>query len=285
MPDLFTILSHWWKRIMLLGLLTAIVTAGVLFFIPKKYMGKTTALPATAYSTDKSSVFSQNLQNLYSAIGNSDDLDWVLGTASLDTVYTSVAKQHELVHYYNIDTGASSLIKASHELKRNSKVTKTDYGELQVKVWDTDAIMAATLANAIMDKLQQIHQEVQTTNNSLLLARIDTEYQEKNSEFQRLADSLQNEKDVVRIEYMQMKKASLLRQLEEYDRLADQYKLMVDAQPKALIIIENAVPAIKTDKPRWLPILVAATFLALFFGLASAVISERNLQVAHRMNK
>src|SRR5689334_22953354 len=150
MPDLFDLFSRWWKQILLLMITGVIVSGIVLFFIPNKYAGVATALPAPTYAADKTGVFSQNLQELYSSLGSTDDLDKFLGTARLDTIYTAVAAQFNLAAHYTIKIDTLSLRKAAVVLKERTKVIKTDYGELQVKVWDTERNYAANLANAIM---------------------------------------------------------------------------------------------------------------------------------------
>ena len=42
---------------------------------------------------------------------------------------------------------------------------RSEYGELKIKVWDTDKNLAPQLANAILDKLNSIHQSLQAANN------------------------------------------------------------------------------------------------------------------------
>ncbi len=275
MPDLFDILFRWKKQILSLVFITAIVTATIVFFIPKKYLAVATALPAPAYATDKSGVFSDNLQSLYSALGSPDDLDKILGTARLDTVYKFVAEQFDLASHYHIKKDAASLQKAAYFLKERTRVIKTDYGELQVKVWDIDKVVAAELANALMEKLQQIHQDVQTANNEKMLSNINEQYAEKKTEYQKIIDSLQHTTSTATTDLLTIQKTSLLQQMEEYEKLSDQYKLMVDAKPRALIIIEKATPALKADEPKRLVIIGAATVLSFFFALMAALVLER----------
>jgi len=93
MPDLFDLMWRWRKQILLLVFTTWIVTTVVVFLVPKRYVSVATALPASSYATDKTSVFSQNLQTLYATIGLPDDLDKIVGTAHLDTVYRYVIAQ------------------------------------------------------------------------------------------------------------------------------------------------------------------------------------------------
>src|ERR1051326_1487998 len=144
MPDLFDLFFRWWKQIFSLVIIAVIITAAIVFFIPKKYLGVATALPAPAYAVDKAGVFGQNMQELYSALGSPDDLDKILGTAHLDTVYKAVAGQLNLGEHYSIKKDDAGLQKAASLLKKRTRVIKTDYGELQVKVWDMDRNLAAS---------------------------------------------------------------------------------------------------------------------------------------------
>jgi uncharacterized protein involved in exopolysaccharide biosynthesis len=275
MPDLLNILFRWKKQILLLVFITAIVTAVIVFLIPKKYLAVATALPAPAYATDKTSVFSDNLQNLYSALGSPDDLDKILGTARLDTIYKYAAEQFDLAFHYHIKKDTASIQKAAHFLKKRTRVIKTDYGELQAKVWDVNKNIAAELANALMEKLQQIHQNVQTANNVKMLSKINEEYEEKKIEYKRIIDSLQYANSAAATDLLTIQKASLLQQMQEYEKLSDQYKLMVDAKPQALIIIEKATPPLKADEPKRVMVIIAATVLGFFFSILVALALEK----------
>ena len=276
MPDIFDLVFRWWKQIVSLVTITLVATTIIVFLIPKKYLAVATALPASSYSTDKTGVFSQNMQSLYSALGTPDDLDMVLGTAHLDTVYCAVADQFDLIKYYHIrNSDSNSVRKAASVLKKRTRVIKSDYGELQVKVWDHDRDRAATLANAIMEKLQQIHQDVQTKNNTVLLSKINDEYVQKKLDYQKLSDSSGRARDQSTTDLLSAQRSSLLQQMLEYGRLLDQYKLMVNAKPQALIIIERATPPLKADKPKTIAVITGATVLSLFFGLLAALVLER----------
>src|SRR6478672_1303028 len=236
MPDLFDLMWRWRKQILLLVIITLIVTTLVVFLVPKRYLSVATALPASSYATDKTSVFSQNLQTLYSTLGLPDDLDKMVGTAHLDTVYRYVIAQLDLPDHFGFNkTNSDAIAKAAFILKKHTRVIKSDYGELRVKVWDVDRDLAASLANAIMEKIQQIHQDVQTVNNSMMLSKLNEEYANKKNEFEKLARS----SSLTEPEMFSIHKSSLLQQVQEYEKLINQYKLMVDAKPQALIIVER----------------------------------------------
>jgi len=277
MPDLLDLFFRWWKRILSLVII-AVVTAGItIFFAPKKYLGVATALPAPAYASDKTAVFSQNLQELYSALGTPDELDNIIGTAHLDTVYIAVAVKLNLQEHYRMGgNDFESIRKSAWLLKKRTRVIKTDYGELQVKTWDTDKSFAAVMANAIMDELQQIYQDVQTANNEIMFSKIGGELDNSKSEYEKLDDSISHvDITSATAQLLSARQTSLLQQVQEYEKILNQYKLMVDAKPQALIIIEKARPALKVDEPKAVQVIALTAALSLFFGLLAAVILER----------
>jgi hypothetical protein len=281
MPDLFDLMWLWRKQILLLVFTTLIVTTVVVFLIPKRYLSVATALPASSYATDKTSVFSQNLQTLYSTTGLPDDLDKIVGTAHLDTVYRYVIAQLDLTNHFGVNkSDVNAIAKAGLILKKHTRVIKSDYGELRVKVWDVDRDLASGLANAIMEKLQQIHQDVQTANNSMMQAKINEEYLKKKIDYERLTDSLSYAGNTSAAELLNVQKSSLLQQVQEYEKLLNQYKLMVDAKPQPLVIIERATPAVAPDQPRPLQAIIAATVLSFFFGLLTALMLNKTKSAA-----
>jgi uncharacterized protein involved in exopolysaccharide biosynthesis len=276
MPDLFDLMWRWRKQILLLVIATLIVTTAIVFVTPKRYLSVATALPASSYATDKTSVFSQNLQSLYSTIGLPDELDKIIGTAHLDTVYRSVVAQLDLTDHYGLSkTDADAISKAASVLQKHTRVIKSDYGELKVKVWDVDRGLAANLANAIMGKLQQMHQDIQALNNAMMLSKINEEYVREKIDYGKLTDSLQHVSNASMADLLTVQKSALLQQIQEFEKLASQYKLMIDAKPQALIIIEKATPAIAPDQPKPLLAITAAVILSFLFGILTALILDR----------
>ena len=125
MPDLFDLMWRWRKQILLLVITTLIISTVIVFLVPKRYLSVATALPASSYATDKTSVFSQNLQNLYSTIGLPDDLDKIIGTAHLDTAYRSVVAQLDLTEHFGLSKAdADAVSKAASVLQKHTRVIK-----------------------------------------------------------------------------------------------------------------------------------------------------------------
>ena len=97
----------------------------------------------------------------------------------------------------------------------------------------------------------------------------------KKIDYLKLTDSLQHAGNTSAAELLNVQKSSLLQQIQEYEKLLNQYKLMVEARPKAIIIIERATPAVSPDQPKPLQTIVAAVVLSFFFGLLTALALDR----------
>ncbi|MBI5858877.1 MAG: hypothetical protein HZB42_14695 [Sphingobacteriales bacterium] len=273
MPDIIDIIARRWKQ--MLGLIvSSLLVVGIITFLrPKKYLSVATAVPASSFASDKSKIFNENIQALYSTLGTTDDLDLVVGTGKLDTVYTAVSEQFNLYDHYKVkEQGDAAVRKAALLLKKNTKVMKSEYGELKVKVWDTDKNLAPQLANAIIDILNNIHQRLQAEGNLSVLTslKINREKAKNISDSVRMAwrnaDSLFPDTSYGN---------TMQAQVKEYDKLINEYQLMVDSKPPVLIIVEQAKATDWPDKPKKTLILIATAFLSFLFSLLVAMAIER----------
>lgn len=252
---------------MLAVVLLSLLAIGIITFLkPRQYLSVATAVPASSFASDKSKIFNENIQALYSTLGTTDDLDMIVGTANLDTVYLAVTDEYNLFDHYKIsEKGTAARTKAALVLLNNTKVMKSGYGELKVKVWDTDKDLAPQLANAIMDKLQAIHQNLQSAGNEATLKGLITG-----------KEKLQRQSDSISVE----KKTALQTQVQEYDKLIGQYQLMVDSKPPVLITVEKAKPSDWPDRPKRLQIMTATAVLSLLFALLAALVLERRKTIS-----
>lgn len=263
MPDLTDLIKNWWKQILLIVVLTTAAVGVIAYLKPRQYLSVATAVPASTYATDKSKIFSDNIEALYSALGSPDDLDLVTGTAKLDTVYLSVTDEFNLFDHYKLkEKGEAARSRAAQLLKKNTRVMKSEYGELKVKVWDTDRQLAPKLANAVMEQLQQIHTRLQNSGNLVILEGLET----RKAYLQQQLDSASGSQE---------KSATIKGQLDQYDKYIGEYQLMTDTKPPALIIIENAKSAERPDRPRRMQLIAAAAFLSFLFALLAAIVLDR----------
>lgn len=266
MPDLVLVFSRWWKFILGVTALAVLVAYFVSLGSPKEYLSTATALPANSLTADKARIFNNNIEALYSDFGTPDELDRLEGTGMLDTLFIAAARDYDLAAHFGTGEG-EGLYKAAMRLKKNAKIARSAYGELKVKVWDEDRNLAATLANALMQKIQEIHQHLQNENNQLILQRIEAEYKSKQQQYLGSDSTMRAAGGLLPV-----RRAVLLEQLQQYEKLIDQYNLALHTNPAVLLTVEPARPSLWPDKPRTAQVLLftlaaalATTFLVALF--------------------
>lgn len=269
MPDFFYLLTKWWKQISILVLISLIVVGVIVFIKPSKYLSVATSVSASTVASDKSRIFSDNIESLYSNLGSPDDLDMMVGAGQLDTIFLAVSDQFNLYDHYKLkDSLELARIKSARLLKLNSEIQKSGYGELKIKVWDTDKNLAPQLANALMDQIQILFQNIQSISNTTTLNNLKAGMKKIRDSIQAILNPVTQKTDTSGL-------GVLKNQLKKYQQLIGEYQLMVDNKPPSLLVVEKARPSLKPDKPKRLEILSATLVLSFLFALWVALALEK----------
>jgi uncharacterized protein involved in exopolysaccharide biosynthesis len=279
MPDIFLLIANRWKQMLLFVLLAVLIAGTIVMLKGRLYLSTATALPSSSFNADKSRIFNENIQTLYSDFGVPDDLDKIVGTAQLDTIYSPVVDQFNLINHYQLPaTDVNAKQKAVWQLKERSKVMKSDYGELKVKVWDGNKEMAASMANGIMENLQKFHGILQSANNKNVLMGLKVSI----DKLKPAIDSINLLLSGVSIpagnaDVYSARQKVLLNQYEQYQKLITQYDMMITANPEALLWVEKAKPALRADKPKKVVTIVVTAFISFLFALLLALVLEKKI--------
>jgi hypothetical protein len=128
-------------------------------------------------------------------------------------------------------------------------VIKSDFSELKVKVWDIDKSLAPQLANAIMEKLNAIHQSLQNESNVTALNNLKAGREKITFETDSLTNSLQYDSanallrsTIITTENIRartMRRNIMLEQLVQYEKLISQYQLMVDSKTRVYLVVQG----------------------------------------------
>lgn len=279
MPDLLLVFSKRWKLILTVTILATVVAAIVALLSPKKYLAIATALPANSMTADKARVFNQNIEALYSEFGTPDELDRMEGTGTLDTIFIVAANELNLANYYSVDAGGEAFYKAAMELKKNARISRSSYGELKVKVWDKDRNQAATMANLLMNTIQQLHQQLIAQINNSAIEALKKELEVKQQLYSNLSNPF-NDTAVSPAHLRPIKLTSLTEQILYYEKLIGQYQMAARTNPPLLLIVENARPPLWPDKPKPLQTVAFVFFGALLFSFLMALFLESRKHLA-----
>jgi len=273
MPDLIVVFARRWKFILLFTLVAALLVFLLTMLKPVKYLSTATALPVNVMTNERSRIFGENIQVLYSDFGTPDELDKLEGTAALDTIYLATAQELNLAAHYKIDAGNETLINAANKLHKNSKIARSAYGELKVKVWDENNAVAASAANTLLQKLQSLHQRLQNENSLLILQRLKMAGKEKEAQYRALSDSAAAASGAS-AELLNARKAALLQQVQQYENLVDQYSITVNSNPQVLLTVETAKPSPWADRSKQIPAILIVTFAAFVFSFLLSLYLE-----------
>jgi hypothetical protein len=217
-----------------------------------------TALPANSVLSDKARIFNENIRELYPEFGSSDELDRFEGTSKLDTLYLVTAKELDLAKHYGIKPSEKALYHASMKLRHHSKISKSEYGELKVKVWDTDPGTAALICNTLLQKLQDIHSKLQNQRNLIIVKKLKEIFQGQTGGFTSDSIILNGNSQIKGIQ-----KNIDPQQLLQYQKLINEYEIAIATNPPALLVVEYGHPAVRHDKPDTTQTVLLA-FLASF---------------------
>jgi len=304
MPDIISVIGRHWKLILLLTILATIVAFIATLLSPKLYLSTATALPANSVLNDKARIFNTNIEGLYPSLGSPDELDKLEGTTKLDTLFIDIANEFKLAAHYGIED-KERVYGAALKLKKNSDIKRSAYGELKVRVWDKDKVMAAGLANSFLQKLNEFHKHLQNRNDAMVLQKIKEDLAAKEKEIDSVEQSIASYKsgstiyssgeqqfkgDVTNdtvanrtrksFSDVSNRMTALSSQVKEYRNLINQYELSLQTTPDALIVVESARPALKWDKPNMFQNALFTFFASLLFSFLLALFMDSRNKVA-----
>ena len=238
-------------------LFTWLGTSVGLWLTPPLYKSESTSVASSVVASDPARLFNPQIQQLYSPLGSVEQLDLLVGSGKLDTIYRPLVRQFNLIDHYSISaTDPKAFQKAVKKIKKRSEIFKSDHGELKVRLWDEEPALAASLANALTAQLDSLHRDLMSRQN-----------QETWSALKRASLRLETQRDSITGDYA--------RQKEVYRQLIDQYELLLEQRPPAIHILDPASVSVSPDKPEWVLVLIAATVVALLVGFTIALWMER----------
>ena len=271
-----SVLQNRWKTIALFTLVTVAAAAITVFAVPPYYRSSATIVSANPLLADKARLFNSNIQGLYSYFGSGDDLDRIAGIADMDTVYKKLSDEFSLVTYYKLDGNSLPLLrrKAVLRLRKDLHLQKTEQGQLQIIAWTKDKQLSAAIVNRLVALIEEIETSVWQKNYEQSLLKINTAVTAMEQEYETLGDSLpaiQGGKKELATATMQ----TILEQIKQYRKTADEFKLAAEAHPAVLYVMEAAVPAVKAERPDKISIIIGALLAGFIFSSLLVLVNNR----------
>ena len=277
--DLIKILLKWRKLVIVVTLLAAAGSVVVSLLLPNYYKSTTTFYPQNLSAFDRGYLFgTESKEKVQSLFGDKQDVNRVLSIAKSTELIGHIIDHYNLADHYGIDTtGSMWRYKVQKEFDENFKVIKSDLDNIELSIWDTDANLAAEIANYFVFKINQIYSGLLEERNAKNEESVTQQLIDLEKELKAISDSMATVRDTSSISYQVLAgiQANLLEDYNNWKSLSTQYKAASGYQVNSLFIIEKAYAAEKKDRPvRWL-IVVSATLAAFFLSILGAIFIEK----------
>ena len=124
----------------------------VSLFLPKEYLSEASVLPANSKMMDKQAMFGSNIQELYSAYGEAEDLDRLMATLHSPTVLQFVSDSLDLSSHYNVKVARE---KGFHVYEGKLEDTETEANSYDL-VFSNNVIQHVNSAKEFMQQLKSL---------------------------------------------------------------------------------------------------------------------------------
>lgn len=271
-----------WKRpILITTIIAAIGSAAISwFFLPDYFKSSVNFYPANPVMTDRQVLYSNSLGEIeIDYFGGSSDVDRILTLAnSTPTVDYIINRYHLMEHYGYDSTKTMARYKTKKKFLKNYKAVETEFGAIEISVWDKDKDLAAEMANHIALTIDNHNREMLLRDKYIIIETFDEIIKGMQSSLDTLTDSLDlmlsTNANPEKINQMKFSIDATMKNIAENKKLMEQYVTSTSTKFSTIHITEEAYPAIRKDRPIRSLIVIASTAGAFLFMLILAVISE-----------
>ena len=276
MPHTIQVLQKHTRFILLFTLFAMLVAFATVMLVPQYFRSSARIIAANPQLADKSRLFNENIQGLYSYFGSGDDLDRIIGIADMDTTYQQLVDQFNLIQYYQLENESLPLLrrKAVLKLKKDISFQRTEQGQMRMVCWTKDRRLSADIINAMIAIVQQKLQSIWLNNYQEAFAKLNASILHNEQQYASLNDSISKvtqAQQTLLLKHME----TLLEELSRYRKTAASFKLMGETAPPALYILEPAVPAAKAERPDKLNAVLISGLAGFLFSVLFLLLKDR----------
>lgn len=267
-PMVIAVLRSQWKFILTISFFAALIATIVVLIVPRQYRSSATLVAANPILADKGNLFNDHIQHLYSYYGNGDDLDRIRGIAVLDTNLKRLVDEFALVPYYKLSGKDSFLLrsKAVKKLQNDLVIFRTEEGQLKIAVWTRDRILSAQLVNRLLEFIETTAEKIWKDNYERNRKELTQSIYNTELEYQHLYDSL-TRSNSKQYNLLQIHMQTLLDQLKKYRSAAEQFKVAEQTAPPVMYVLEQAVPAARSERPKRTLVVLSAALAGCCFSI------------------
>lgn len=304
-----------WRNRKLISIVTGItmlISLVVSFLLTPLY--KSTAIVFPAATSTVSFSEQRNAKASSMDFGEEEQAEQLVQILQSSQIRNRIVDQFQLMKHYDIDeSDPNKYFKLMEKYENMFSYTRTRYGSIQIDVLDRDAVLAADMANKIVDlidtvknsmvaertipafeinkrKKQQLESDRDAVldqldslakmgvlsidgRSSLFQAYVDSKSQSEKQEIKKTIDI--NMRFGARFDGLEDIRDEKIMQLEQFKVAYEQAESDANTIFSHKFIVERAVVADKKDKPKRIIIVLLATVGAFIFMVFALLINDR----------
>ena len=190
--ELIELLWLWRKKLIMVSLIAAVVSAVVSFMVTEKFESNMVFYP-TVGNSFSSSYLKQSSGSKGDPLefGSETEVEEMLQILNSDLMKGEIIKRFDLMKYYKLDENDFQRYKKLDLLlKKNISFKRTDYTSIEVKVLDESPEMASKIVDGVSELIDSIKTSIQRQVAMQALAVVERSYLEKSMEIKTIDDSL-----------------------------------------------------------------------------------------------
>jgi len=284
--SLVSVVKSLWKwkwPIVALCTLAVIISVVLSLRMPNYYGSQVIFFASNPSVADRGQLFKEEAGDLpVSAFGDKDDTDRLISMGKSSEIYGYIIGKYNLMDYYEIDKSDKLAdYKVSKRFTKNYGIFKNELGAIEVHVADIDPVQAATIANDIVAKIDNISMNLLNSNKAIVVELFEKEMEIKNVELKDVTANIQalkisgNNPD--KIKSLETAKENIEKDLAKITTLYSQNKAAINKKISSVYILEKAYPAVKKERPKRMFIVLGA-FMATFISVSLIVLIIERLK-------
>ncbi len=259
----FEVIRKRWKQAAVIVLIGSLAT-GTILFLQKPYFRSSAVFTAANPNLgDRSNIYRTEFWEQYFYYGGELDNDRLMALARSEEMCRFMVDSFQLMKHYKIDAAhPKAAYLADYEYKENVKIHKNEFGHVKVNVWDTDKQLAAAIANAIVTRTNQ--KSVASSNNMKqeIVLKLQHDFNTQKDTLEQIEQKLAAGSDALLV----ARKNDVISRLNETEKLIQQFNTSIN-NVSSLFVIEEALPALKKDKPRIMAGVIVAAVVSFLFSV------------------
>lgn len=287
---LLQIIFKWKKPIMVTTVIVAILACIVTwFFMPNYYKSTVNFYPSNPIMTDRQVLYSQIAGEIeIDYFGSASDVDRILTLAYTSSMVDYIINHFQLMEHYGIDsTKEFARYNVKKEFLKNYRAIETEYGAIEISVWDQDKMKAMEIANHIVETIDKHNKELLLRDKKMVVKTFQEQVDKKERFVANLTDSIatlrKSGAGAEQLLVLDEKLRSAVDDLNTNRKLLEQNQTAVNTDFSTVHITEAAYPALRKDKPVRSLIVIGITIGIFIFMILLAVVTENYQKIKNKL--